>query len=418
MSRKKMTLLFISSDKYPPFRVDSAVLFGEEMKQRGHQIDWIMQSEKPCKHSYQTIWKGSRVWVGATDLATSRIGRLRKHLLGILHQLKLFKLLRENHYDFIQVKNKYLIAIVAALAARLYHTRFIFWLSYPHAEESLFKVREGVARYPVFYFIKGHVLTFIVYKLVMPLANHVFVQSEQMKKDVASRGIPEAKLTPVPMGVSLTEFEPYRAAGIRNIEKGWGNRKSIVYLGTIQSARKMDFMVRVLKLVLQDEPDAFLYFVGDGDGQQDRDTLERTAMDLGISDSMMITGFMPRADAMNYVRSADVCVSPFYPGPILNSTSPTKIVEYMAMGKAVVANDHPEQCLIIKESSGGICVPYDESAFAKAIVELLRNPGQAEEMGRCGRQYVEKYRDYRKIADLVENKYYEILAEGPRQAGQ
>ncbi len=42
---------------------------------------------------------------------------------------------------------------------------------------------------------------------------------------------------------------------------------------------------------------------------------------------------------------------------ILRAASPTKLVEYMAMGKAVVANDHPEQKRVIEESGAGYCVP-------------------------------------------------------------
>ncbi len=89
---------------------------------------------------------------------------------------------------------------------------------------------------------------------------------------------------------------------------------------------------------------------------------------------MVFVGQLPQAQALRYVREADVCVSPFYPTAILQSTSPTKLVEYMAMGKAVVANDHPEQKRVIEESGAGYCVPYEEQPFADAIVKLLKDP--------------------------------------------
>jgi len=413
MRLENLKFIFLSSEKYPPFRVDTTVLFGEELTSRGHEIVWLLQSGSSCDRAYKANWNGQVVWVGETDQGIERFNRLRKHVLNIIHKLKLFKLLKESRYDFIQVKDEYIMALAAALGARIYRTKFIFWLSYPHAEESLFKVREGVARYPVFYFIRGHFLKFITYKIIMRLASHVFVQSEQMKKDLTIEGVPISKMTPVPMGVSLKDFERYRI-----VEKISGNnkrRKKIVYLGTLQSARKMDFMVRVLNIVLKSEPDALLYFVGDGDDRGDRETIEKAAEDLGLSESIVITGFIPRADAMRYVREADVCVSPFFPDPILNSTSPTKIIEYMAMEKPVVANEHPEQRLLIVESGGGICVPYDEAAFAEAIVELLMDAVKAKEMGWRGRKYVEENRDYKKIADVVEGKYFELFSESKCQ---
>src|SRR5215218_3901803 len=62
--RRPLRLLVVSSDTYPPFRVDVAVLFGHQLAQRGHRIDWILQSEGACDRSYETTWNGCKVWVG------------------------------------------------------------------------------------------------------------------------------------------------------------------------------------------------------------------------------------------------------------------------------------------------------------------------------------------------------------------
>ena len=83
--------------------------------------------------------------------------------------------------------------------------------------------------------------------------------------------------------------------------------------------------------------------------------------------------------------------------------------EYMAIGKPVVANDHPEQKLVLSESHGGICVPYDEFEFSSAIITLLNDPALAREMGISGRNYVLENRVYSKIADNVEKQYKKIV---------
>jgi glycosyltransferase involved in cell wall biosynthesis len=239
----------------------------------------------------------------------------------------------------------------------------------------------------------------------MPKADHIFVQSEQMKRDVAAEGIPEGKLTPVPMAVSLEgicsqQTEP----GTRFSKDG----KVVLYLGTLGKARRMDFLLRVFVQVLHLVPNAKLYIVGDSNDPDDKKALEVEALRLGISHAVVFTGFVPREEAWRYLSAADVCVSPFYPIPILNSTSPTKLIEYMAMSKPVVANDHPEQQLVISESRGGICVPYKENAFADAIVHLLSHPEEAREIGRKGKHYVVRHRTYKIIADVVENEYLRI----------
>ena len=68
---RRLRLLVVSSDTYPPTRVDVSVLFGVELAGRGHEIDLILQSEAACPRAYVTPWGGGRVWVGATDLGHS-----------------------------------------------------------------------------------------------------------------------------------------------------------------------------------------------------------------------------------------------------------------------------------------------------------------------------------------------------------
>jgi glycosyltransferase involved in cell wall biosynthesis len=177
---------------------------------------------------------------------------------------------------------------------------------------------------------------------------------------------------------------------------------SILYLGTLTRVRRLDFLIRVLAEVRKQVDGARLYLVGRGDDPTDELLIEAEAARLGVESSVVFVGHLPRARALEYVRDACVCVSPFYPTPILDSTSPTKLVEYMAMGKAVVANDHPEQRLVIEQSRGGLCVPWSEQAFAAAIVELLRSPSLRKELGERGRDYAVRHRSYEVIADAVE----------------
>lgn len=243
----------------------------------------------------------------------------------------------------------------------------------------------------------------------MPAAEHIFVQSEQMRRDVAAEGIPLEKMTAVPMGIKLDALVAPAAGRSRQVIP-LGER-CFLYLGTLIKLRRLDFLIRVLALVRQHVPDAKLYLVGRGDDSSDEQLLIAEARRLDVQDAVVFTGQLSWHEALRYVQEADVCVSPFYPIPILNSTSPTKLVEYMAMGKVAVANDHPEQRLMIEGSRAGICVAYDESAFADAIIKLLKDPDLAKEMGARGPEYVEQHRKYSIIADLVEREYLRIVAE-------
>jgi glycosyltransferase involved in cell wall biosynthesis len=410
VARKVFRMLGVSSDNYPPQRVDVAVLFGEELSGRGHRIDWLLQSEAACGRSYATPWHGGTVWVGSTDLGNSLVSRIGKHLRGILHDLRVFRLARRRDYDFILVKDKFVSGVTALVAARLFGVPFLYWLSFPFPESYLIRAHDGTARYPFLYRIRGGFFHAMLYRLLLPAADHVFVQSEQMRRDVAAQGIAQEKITAVPMGIRVASFEIPQLLERGVIPRG---ERALLYLGTLARVRRLAFLIRVLAAVVKEMPGVKLYLVGSGDEAGDEQELLKEAQRLGVTRSLVLTGQLPRHDALRYVWEADVCVSPFFPTPILNSTSPTKLIEYMAMGKAVVANDHPEQRLVIEQSGGGLCVPYEEEAFAQAILTLLRAPALALEMGVRGRRYAVEHRAYGIIADLVER---ELLGVAGRSA--
>lgn len=402
---KPLRFLFSSSDKFPPFRVDVDVLFADELASRGNKIDWILQSETRCQTAYATDWKNGVVYVSPNNNSRSLSGRLKKHVASILGDLKIFSLARKENYDFIQVKDKFIAALFALIAAKLNGTRFFYWLSYPIPEASLYAVKTRIARYPLLYWIRGVTFKILMYKIIMRYSDHVFVQSEQMKCDITNEGIPPEKMTPVPMGVKLEDFPGC-------LDKDEENTKTndIVYLGTMLKVRHMDFMLHVFAKVLKEIPDARLFMVGDSEDEDDMSFLKKVASDLTLGDAVIFTGALPRNEALKYVTQASVGVSPFYPTPVLNSTSPTKLIEYMAMCRPVVANDHPDQSTVIMESKAGYCVAYDKALFSEAIVKLLKNKIEAREMGIRGRQYVENHRSYAVLSRQLEKKYYALCS--------
>ena len=150
--------------------------------------------------------------------------------------------------------------------------------------------------------------------------------------------------------------------------------------------------------------------IGSGDDPGDQPRLERRAAELGMGAYIEFTGFLAREAALARVRTADVCLSPFFPTPVLRSTSPTKLVEYLALGLPVVANDHPEQRQVLKESGGGVCVPWSARHFARGVAWLAAlSAGERQRMGECGREWVLSNRTYARIADELECKYRELL---------
>ena len=183
-----------------------------------------------------------------------------------------------------------------------------------------------------------------------------------------------------------------------------------MHLGVIQKIRHSDMLVRALGLVRRRYPGATLVYVGEGQQQADRQVVESEAARLGLGNAVTVTGFLPMETAWEYVKRADICFSPYYPIPVLLSTSPTKLIEYMAMAKCIVANEHPEQCWVMEESGVGRCIPWSEQDFAEEVCRLLDDPEAARTAAARGPDWVRAHRTYDVIADQVEACYAALLA--------
>jgi glycosyltransferase involved in cell wall biosynthesis len=405
-----LRILFVTSDKFPPFRPAAKAIFAEGLAEAGHRIDWLLQAATPEIEHGDRPFKGGIAHVAPTNPGESRFARVKKYWLDLRNDLRVFGLLKKHRYSLVQIKDKYVGALLAITAAKLRGVPVFYWLAFPHGEASLYEAEKGVARYLVWYVLRGRFQRFVLYRLIMPACAHVFVQSEQMRLDVAKQGIPLAKMTAVPSSVNLDDMD---AAATTEPEPAPVDGRQIVYLGTLMRMRQVDFLVRVLARVLGDVPDAHLVFVGRGESPEDEALLHAEAERLGVSRAMTITGWLPMPTAWARTRRAAVCVSPYFPTPTLQSTSPTKLVEYMALGLPVVANDHPEQSDVVRQSGAGVVCRWDEAEFADAIVRVLRDREAAEQMGRAGRRFVEQHRTHWAMVNLVATLYRQVLAGEP-----
>jgi len=399
-------MLIITSDKYPPFRVDMAVLFCKELAKKGHKIDFVMQSDRDNNNFYKVSYQRITYYIGSTDNGIKRVNRLHKHILSLINDLRFIRLAKRKNYDFIQVKDKFVAAIFGIVVAKFRKIKFFFWLSYPFPESDIYEYRKGSARYPFLYLIRGNFLKIILYHIILPFSDHIFVQSKKMKEDLICKGSSEDKLTPIPMGIDLDDYK-----NIFDNDDMHNNNKdnTIIYLGTMQKIRRIDFVLRAFKEVLEQIPIATLYMIGGSDNEEDMKYLKREAEKLKIEHATVFTGNLERKKALLFLKKSSIGLSPFLPSPVLDSTSPTKLIEYMAMGLPVVANNHPEQKFILDKSKAGICVPYDEKLFAKAIIALLKNKENLTQIGIRGKKYVELHRNYKKIADELEDKYCKLI---------
>lgn len=401
-------LLFLTAETCPTFRADVNVLFGKYLPRHGIQSDIVAGRTPGAGHPVH--WDG-----GETYLCDVEGGAAKKHVKTLLHGIRQLFRADRARYQAIQVRDMPVLAALGLLAARLKGLPFYYWMSYPMPEGQVALARErglsaGLMKF-LFPWVSGRVGAFLLYRVVLRRADHVFVQSDRMKADVASKGVDPMRMTPVPMGVDLEdirldEIPPANDPALKG-------RRVLVYLGTLDRPRRIETLFEMLALLIRQVPDVLLVLVGDTHDAVYRDRLKQKALEAGVADYVLWTGWLPMKEGWGYVRTAEVALSPFPRGFLLDSASPTKVPEYLALGIPVVCNDNPDQAGVIAACGAGLCVPYTPRDFSDAVMTLLATDDEARRaMIARGRRYVAAQRDYRLLGDMLAQRYEALHSDG------
>lgn len=402
-----MKLLFLLYDYLPAFRPDVAVLFGKELPRLGVGSDLLGQRARHAEREPAGQWPAGKVAISGVE----RRGIVGELLRPLLDLAMLSELAPEHR--IIQVRDKIRTGLLALLIARLTGRRFVYWMSFPFVEG--FRVRHaqlGGSRGPIVQllnWLRLHVAGFCYYRVLAPRADHLFVQSEAMLEFMAGKGIARSRMTAVPMGVdtelfaslpALTE-KPARLAG----------RPVLAYLGALGQSRQSDFLLHVLQRVREQRPDALLLLIGEGASEDERQWIRARIAELGLEEHVWLTGWMAQPEALQLLRCADVGLSPVPRGELFDVSSPTKAVEYLALGLPCVGNDIPDQRLVLERSGAGLCVKMNAEDFAAASLRILGDAGYAAALRARGPVWAAENRSYRVLAQAVAKVYFALAGQ-------
>ncbi len=383
-------------------------LFSRWLVGAGYRIDWLMARADPGPSEVVIASPEERTFVVGT-------GSIRAQLAGLRLIGRIAVAILRGEYDIVQARDRSTSSLLFLVLARLAGRPFVYWMSFPILEATLERARDPREAIPTWrrlamqaYVTVGRP---VLYRVVLKAADHVFAQSERMKAALVQRGVAAQKITPVPMAVSVDQFNPSNVAP--SDDRRLGGRTVLVYMGTSVPSRRIDVIVRALGAVVRKGHDAVLVLLGDT-RPIDRDSLLHIANEEEVADRLIFTGHLPLAQALGYVRRADVCLSPCPSDPLFVVGTPTKLVEYLAMGRPVVANDHPDQREILEASGAGLITDFSPEGFAEAIAMLLSDRTAAESMAMRGPPWIATHRSYALHAELVSSVYSELIRVAPR----
>lgn len=396
-----MRLLYLTAEEWPTFRADITVLFGKYLPTFGIYSDLVTEASRA-----QPIAATSTEWpAGQAIVCEVPEQRAMQYILKFLHQCKILITSDYSKYDAVQVRDMTVIALVALIMCKLKKRPFFYWLSYPQSEGQIQRAKaRGMQAGMKYWFplIQGTLGKWLLYRWILPKADHIFVQSDNMRSALAKYHIPLDKMTPVPMGVDMASAsespQPHHHPALTN-------KRVIVYLGTLDKTRQIELLFAMLALIQLEIPNVMLVLAGDTEDAAHLAWLKQQAVSAKVADAVLWTGWLAMDEAWRYVVTAEVGLSPFPRGLLLDMASPTKAVEYMALGIPVVANDNPDQAQVIAESGAGVCVPLTAEAFAQATISLMKDSASRARMSILGKRYIALHRNYYKISQSVASYY-------------
>lgn len=161
-------------------------------------------------------------------------------------------------------------------------------------------------------------------------------------------------------------------------------RLHLMYVGAISVQDGVEAVALILAALRSGYPDLDprLTVVGDGDHVR---TLEAELERHRVRDLVTITGWVAAERVPELLGTADICIEPA-PATELNQRSTmTKIAEYLALGKPVVAYDLTESRHTVGDAAL-LVPPGDVDAFAARIADLAHDPALRARLARDGRR--------------------------------
>lgn len=241
---------------------------------------------------------------------------------------------------------------------------------------------------------------------VAAAADHVVTISETMRDDLVQRGVDPTRVSVVPNGIDASllqrDITPERARALLGLPQG------PVWVGAVSSVvhyEGLTDLVEAVALLRAQGADVRGVVVGDGVAWPE---LSRRVTELGMEETFLLPGRLPREEALQWLDALDVVVVPREDHEVTRLVPPLKLVEAMGVGRAVVASDLPAMAEIVAPGETGLLTrPQDPAALAEALAWLLEDADRRHDLAArartlaAGRTWEALAETYRQVYDMA-----------------
>jgi glycosyltransferase involved in cell wall biosynthesis len=365
-----LSIIFVSREDLPTYRPDVCVLIERELRESCdlHIIAAKSDStkEEPFKDKqYYHIVKPHNVF---------------KRFLGAKLAKVIYKLFKTitvaNSYksEALIIRDNAFLVMLLNLYYKFSSKKVVFWVSILMGD---LLVADSKKQKRVFYYLYS-----VVYQRVeiwaMKSADMIISQSDAMSAYFTNVIGVQCDVFAVPMGIDEQLINEFKQHNNSMVVKG-----RIGYLGAIDSTRNIPFLLDAIESLKVEKKFSYvtLVIVGGSENLNTIKLLENEISQRGLSEVVRFTGHLERSAAWREILNCEVCISYIPRNVSFDLSSPTKLVEYLALGKKVVANDIPDQVKLVGQvGSGYLCESNLSSLMAGIKNQLQQEFGENEEV--------------------------------------
>ena len=243
-------------------------------------------------------------------------------------------------------------------------------------------------------------------RLNLEAATRIFVVSEVERRNLEARGITPEKIVVNPNGVDVERFRP--GAGGREARRELGLRDDELVAGFVGTFGPWHGVEKLAEAIRSTPGSGQLRFLLVGSGSLHAEVEKQLASEAG---RVIFTGAVDHDRVPRLLDACDILLAPHV--PLADGSeffgSPTKIFEYMAMGKAIVASRLGQIGEVLTDQETALLVePGNVAELVTAIEKLIESDELRATLGAKARGVAEREHTWKHNAQRVLEAYQSL----------
>jgi glycosyltransferase involved in cell wall biosynthesis len=235
----------------------------------------------------------------------------------------------------------------------------------------------------------------------------IVVVSDAIRDELLERGLPPERILVNPNAVDPEHFHPDCGGEKLRQEVGVGRSDVLVgFVGSFSYWHGIPTLESAITEGLQSPSRKSLRFLLVGHGPLHLQMRQKLRT-FEITGKVIFSGIVAHEEVRSYLDACDILVSPHVPmsdgRPFFGS--PTKLFEYMAMGKAIIASNLDQLAQVLRHNDTALLVtPGDVQDLISAIRLLADDESLRTRLGKRARQVaVERHTWRQNVARVLQN---------------